>query len=50
MLLTALARLSPGIGVDQLAFAARLTAAAPQATADLAAILTRASDTAGSPA
>ncbi|MET7855064.1 hypothetical protein ABZT48_44575 [Streptomyces avermitilis] len=38
-LLTELAHLAPGAGVDQLAFAARLTAADPEATGDLAAFL-----------
>jgi hypothetical protein len=41
-LLTELAHLAPGAGVDQLAFAARLTAAAPEATSDLAAFLAHA--------
>jgi hypothetical protein len=40
-LLTELAHLAPGAGVDQLAFAARLTAADPEATGDLAAFLAR---------
>ncbi|MFJ1584641.1 hypothetical protein ACIOC1_15155 [Streptomyces sp. NPDC088197] len=39
--LSALTRLDPGTGVDQLAFAARLAAADPEAAA-LAAFLTRA--------
>lgn len=41
-LLTELAHLAPGAGVDQLAFAARLSAADPEATGDLAAFLARA--------
>ncbi|WP_258053497.1 hypothetical protein [Streptomyces sp. Ru72] len=52
-LLAELARLVPAAGVDQVAFAARLAAADPEATAGLAAFLTRATepaDTAGSPA
>ncbi|MCX4428880.1 hypothetical protein [Streptomyces mirabilis] len=52
-LLTELGRLAPGAGVDQLAFAARLAATDPEATADLAAFLTRATEPAdaeGSPA
>jgi hypothetical protein len=40
-LLTELAHIAPGAGVDQLAFAARL-AAAPEATGELAAFLARA--------
>jgi hypothetical protein len=39
-LLAALARLQPGTGVDQLAFAGRLATADPEATADLVAFLT----------
>ncbi|WSQ14938.1 hypothetical protein OG604_48515 [Streptomyces sp. NBC_01231] len=52
-LLAELARLVPAARVDQLAFAARLSAADPEATADLAAFLTRATepvDAEGSPA
>ncbi|MFH8483185.1 hypothetical protein [Streptomyces sp. NPDC018055] len=41
-LLAELARLDPDAGVDQLAFAARLATVEPQATAALAALLTRA--------
>jgi hypothetical protein len=41
-LLTELAHLTSGAGVDQLAFTARLTAADPEATGDLAAFLARA--------
>jgi hypothetical protein len=41
-LLAALTRLDPGTGVDQLAFAGRLANADTEATADLAAFLTRA--------
>ncbi|WP_406491375.1 hypothetical protein OHB06_06840 [Streptomyces sp. NBC_01604] len=41
-LLTELANLAPGAGVDQLASAARLAAADPEATGDLAAFLARA--------
>jgi hypothetical protein len=41
-LLTELARLVPGVGVDQLAFAARLAATDPEATGDLAVFLARA--------
>ncbi|WP_331720230.1 hypothetical protein OG985_49825 (plasmid) [Streptomyces sp. NBC_00289] len=41
-LLTELAHLAPGADVDQLAFAARLAAADPEATGDLAAFLARA--------
>ncbi|MBG0850333.1 hypothetical protein I2W78_00170 [Streptomyces spinoverrucosus] len=41
-LLTELARLVPDVGVDQLAFAARLATAAPEAAADFAAFLIRA--------
>ncbi|MFI9588687.1 hypothetical protein ACIHCQ_44570 [Streptomyces sp. NPDC052236] len=41
-LLTELAHLVPGAGVDQLAFAARLAAADPEASGDLAAFLARA--------
>lgn len=40
-LLVALARLQPGAGVDQLAFAGRLAAADPDAAADLVAFLDR---------
>ncbi|MFD0007125.1 hypothetical protein ACFVJ4_32500 [Streptomyces sp. NPDC127178] len=52
-LLAELARLVPDAGPGQLAFSARLTAADPEAAADLAAFLTRATgttDPAGSPA
>ncbi|WP_327372258.1 hypothetical protein [Streptomyces sp. NBC_01217] len=38
-LLTELAHLAPGVGVDQLAFAARLTTTEPEAAGDLAAFL-----------
>ncbi|MEU9471223.1 hypothetical protein AB0D78_32300 [Streptomyces avermitilis] len=41
-LLTELAHLAPGAGVDQLAFAAQLTAADPEATSGLAAFLAHA--------
>lgn len=41
-LLAELLRLAPDAGVDQLAFAARLATAEPEATAALAALLTRA--------
>ncbi|MFF0097235.1 hypothetical protein ACFYSF_46105 [Streptomyces canus] len=41
-LLTELPHLAPNAGVDQLAFAARLAAADPEATGDLAAFLARA--------
>lgn len=41
-LLTELLRLVPGVDVDQLAFAARLTTTEPEAAGDLAAFLTRA--------
>lgn len=41
-LLTELAHLAPGAGVDQLAFAARLAAADPEATSGLASFLARA--------
>ncbi|MEV0222326.1 hypothetical protein [Streptomyces sp. NPDC050704] len=40
-LLTELAHLAPGAGVDQLALAARLAAADPEATGGLAAFLAR---------
>ncbi|WP_329374647.1 hypothetical protein [Streptomyces sp. NBC_01483] len=40
-LLSALAHLAPDVDVDQLAFAARLAAAGPEATAGLADLLTR---------
>lgn len=46
-LLAALARLQPGADVDQLAFAGRLANADPEAAADLAAFLTRASEPGG---
>ncbi|MFF4534218.1 hypothetical protein ACFY1P_33725 [Streptomyces sp. NPDC001407] len=52
-LLAELARLVPGVAVDQMAFTGRLATADPEATADLAAFLTRATeptDTDGSPA
>ncbi|MBH1939114.1 hypothetical protein I5Q34_33480 [Streptomyces sp. AV19] len=52
-LLSALARLVPAAGMDELAFAARLATAHPEATAGLAAFLTRATepaDTDGGPA
>nr|WP_238843319.1 hypothetical protein [Streptomyces violaceoruber] len=41
-LLASLARLVPGAGVDQLAFAARLATTEPEAAGTLAAFLTRA--------
>lgn len=41
-LLTELLRLVPGVGVDQLAFAARLATTEPEAAGDLATFLTRA--------
>ncbi|MEU0343942.1 hypothetical protein ABZ092_34600 [Streptomyces bobili] len=44
-LLAELARLVPDAGPGQLVFAARLTAADPEAAADLAAFLTRATGT-----
>lgn len=44
-LLTELVRLVPAADVDELAFAARLATAAPEATASLAAFLSRATDT-----
>ncbi|PAU47802.1 hypothetical protein CK936_16715 [Streptomyces albireticuli] len=44
----AAAGLVPDLGVDQLAFAARLTTAVPEAAADLTAFLTSATCTAGS--
>ncbi|MDJ0347206.1 hypothetical protein QMK19_39105 [Streptomyces sp. H10-C2] len=40
-LLTVIARLVPGVGVDQLAFAARLAQAGPAAAAQLADFLAR---------
>ncbi|MER5217193.1 hypothetical protein ABT063_43350 [Streptomyces sp. NPDC002838] len=49
-LLAALARLAPSSDTGQLAFAARLTAADPEAAADLADFLTRAINPSGSPA
>lgn len=52
-LLSALARLVPAAAPGELAFAARLAVAEPEATADLAALLTRAAgpaDSTGSPA
>lgn len=44
-LLAALARLVPGAGVDELAFAARLAITEPEAAGALAAFLTRARPT-----
>ncbi|MEE1805140.1 hypothetical protein [Streptomyces sp. BE133] len=41
-LLTELAHLAPGVGVDQLAFAARLATTEPEATGALADFLARA--------
>jgi hypothetical protein len=41
-LLSALTRLAPGVGIDQLAFAARLATADPEAAGELAAFLARA--------
>ncbi|MGW3661283.1 hypothetical protein ACWD6R_39160 [Streptomyces sp. NPDC005151] len=49
-LLAELGRLVPGVDVGQLAFAARLTAADPEAAGDLAAFLTRATETTAGPA
>jgi hypothetical protein len=46
-LLSALAHLAPDTDMDQLAFAARLATSEPEAAADLAAFLTRATETAG---